>query len=329
MISPISPLDWDDHLARYPEATFYHTRIWARILTSAFPSLRDESRWRDCPGGRAAFPFFAWRRLGGLLTTRQSSFPFLYGGPVPRTIGGRDLMKDVLEENGHGSASLVVISNPFAGGASIRMDAIGRESDSTHILRLPSRYEEYSEKILTTAKRNDIRRLAKHGVVVRLGGTEDEIATVHGLYRKSFARWGGTPGFVYPEAFYHAIVDLGEGYVRLYLAEHEGKIAGAAFVVRWNGHVHYHAGYFDHDARALRPNVLIQERVIRDAITDRFRDYDFLPSGGNKGVEEFKESFGGVRTPIVRYVYQAPLNRAASLVRSMRGGVSSASHSSR
>ncbi len=314
------PLEWDDHLARHPEATFYHTRMWARIVTGSFHSLRDESRWVETPEGRAAFPFFAWRRLGGLLTTRQSSFPFLYGGPVPRLIGGRDLMRHVLEENAKGGASLVIVSNPFAAGTAIRVDAIARESDSTHILHLPSRYEDYAERTLTSGKRNDIRRLAKHGVTVRLGGTGEEIAAVYALYRKSFARWGGTPGFVYPEAFYRAIIDLGEGYVRLYLAEHKGKIAGGAFVVRWNGHVHYHAGYFDHDARALRPNVLIQERVIRDAIQDRFRDYDFLPSRGNKGVEEFKESFGGVRRSIVRYVYQAPLNRAASLVRSMRGG---------
>lgn len=309
------PSDWDEHLARYPEATFYHSRLWGRIITAAFPAVRDESRWCDGTGTRAALPLFSWRRFGGLLMVRQSTFPFLYGGPVPRFIDGRDMLKDILESIGRGATSFVVVSNPFAGGEAIHIERVARESDSTHILRLPSNYAEYWDGVLTPAKRNDVRRLAKQGVIVRMGGTADEIAAVYDLYRRSFARWGGAPGFVYPEALYHAMIEIGEGHVRLYIAEHAGRIAGGAFVVRWNGHVHYHAGYFDHDARSLRPNVLIQERVIRDAIADGFRDYDFLPSGGNRGVEEFKESFGGVRSPIDRYEYQAPLHRAASLLR--------------
>jgi hypothetical protein len=315
MNAPPPSADWDDHLLRYPEATFYHSRIWARIVKAAFPVLRDESRWLNGSARNAALPLFAWRRLGGLLTTRHSSFPFLYGGPVPRFAEGRDRMRDAADEIRRGATSLVIVSSPFSSGEGATADGIAREMDSTHILRLPANYEEYWDGVLTPAKRNDVRRLAKQGVAVRLGGTVDEIATIYGFYRRSFARWGGTPGFVYPEAVYRAMVDLGEGHVRLYLAEHEGRIAGGAFVVRWNGHVHYHAGYFDHEARSLRPNVLIQERVIQDAIADGFHDYDFLPSGGNRGVEEFKESFGGVRTPIERYVYQAPLHRALSLLR--------------
>ena len=35
---------WDEHLARFREATIYHTRIWARILVAAYPDLQDESR---------------------------------------------------------------------------------------------------------------------------------------------------------------------------------------------------------------------------------------------------------------------------------------------
>jgi|GEM_PF-1914091 len=310
--------EWDAHLEKHPEATFYHSRVWARIVTAAFAgALLDRSRWIDAGGGaHAALPLFEWRRLSGLFTTRQSTFPFLYGGPAPRRApDGRDLLADVLADLGRGSHSLLLVSNPYAPGPAAAPGAVTRQEEATHLLRFPQNYNEYWEGVLTTAKRNDVRRLAKHGVTVRVGGTADEIATIYGFYHQSFVRWGGKPTFVYPEALYRAMIDLGEGHVRLYLAEREGKAAGGAFIVRWNGHVHYHAGYFDHEARSLRPNVLIQERVIRDAIEDGFRDYDFLPSGGNRGVEEFKESFGGVRTPIERYVYNGPLHRAASLLR--------------
>jgi hypothetical protein len=318
--------NWDAHLSLHPEATFYHTRIWARIVAAAFPGpLHDASRWIETRAGRSAFPVYEWRRLGGILTTRQSSFPFLYGGPVPRlAVDGTDLLASVLEQFAGGGRSLLVISSPF-GPPSMTDRAplsrgIERHEDSTHILSLPASHEEYWDGVLTTAKRNDVRRLAKQGVVVRVGGTPDEVETVYGFYRQSFARWGGTPAFVYPLSLYQEMIRRGEGHVRLYLAEREGKIAGGAFVAQWNGHVHYHAGYFDHEARSLRPNVLIQERVIRDAIADGCRDYDFLPSGGNRGVEEFKESFGGVRTGIVRYGYSGPLHRLASNLRIRRQG---------
>lgn len=307
--------EWDKHLLQFPEATFYQTRIWAAILAAAYPGLQDESRWIDCAGGRAAVPVQTWNRLGGLLATRHSSFPFLYGGPIPRRIDDRDLFAEVIAELSRGRKSLFCVSNPFAPGPVDPPEQVEVTPDATHLLHLPDRYEEYWDNVLTTAKRNDVRRLTKKGVSIRMGGTTGEIATVYQFYRKSFDRWGGAPRNVYPESLYQAMVEHGKGCVRLYLAEHEEKIIGGSFIIRWNGHAHYHAGYFDHEARSLRANVLLQERIIRDAITDGLNDYDFLPSGGNKGVETFKESFGGVRNQIERYVYRSPLHRITGLGR--------------
>jgi hypothetical protein len=310
---------WDAFLAGHPESTFYHTRIWARILAGAFPGIEDASRWIDIGTARAALPLHGWRRLGGILTTRHSSFPFLYGGPIPRRAGGCDLLPEILADLARGGSSLLLVSNPFGIPAPDEVPppaaacevppGVSVERDSTHILCLPERFEAFWDDVLTTAKRNDVRRLAKKGVAIRTGTGTEEISALYRFYRQSFGRWGGRPGFVYPEDLYRAMIELGEGNVRLYLAEHEGRIVGGAFIVRWNGHVHYHAGYFDHGARSLRPNVLLQEKIIRDAIEDGYRDYDFLPSGGNAGVESFKEGFGGVRVPIERYHYRAPLHR--------------------
>jgi len=301
--------EWDLHLEGFPEATFYHSRMWWRILDASFRGLTDESYWIEEEKRRAAVPIHCWNRLGGLLSTRHSSFPFLYGGPVPRHINGRDLFGEPLARLSGGTRSFRILSNPFAPGPVECPRGVLRRTDSTHILLLPSNYDDYWAKHLTTAKRNDVRRLTKKGVGIRTGGSLQEISSVYALYESSFQRWGARPSFVYPLGFYRALIQHGHEHIRLYLAEYEDRIIGGAFVVRWNGHVHYHAGYFDHSARSLRPNVLLQERIIRDAITDGYCDYDFLPSGGNPGVESFKESFGGVRTEIDRYEYSGPLHR--------------------
>lgn len=296
----------DDALLRIPEATFYHTAQWAEIVSAAFPDIEDLSRTL---GGRSFLPLFERKRAMGLFTHRHSSFPFLYGGPVPRRVDGEDLLSRALRDLREEGGSFELISNPFAPGEAAVPEGVESIEDSTHILPLPSTFEAYWDGVLAAAQRNDVRRISKKGLLIRTGDSDEEIARIHRFYIASFERWGGRPGFVYPEELYRAMLRRGAGAVRLYLAEWEERIVGGAFIVRWNGHVHYHAGYFDHEARALRPNVLIQVRIIEEAIRDGFADYDFLPSGGNAGVESFKESFGGVRTPIRRYRWTSAFHR--------------------
>jgi hypothetical protein len=266
---------------------------------------------------------FRWRRLGGLLATRHSSFPFLYGGPIPARPAAYGVL---LTRLARGRDALVVIGNPFAGptvcGAVDLAHAPGGRPlrpvpETTHLLTLPRSVEEFWERVLSSRKRNDIRRLTQKGVTVELSRDAEDAARVYELYRRRMATWSQRPGLIYPAAFYPAMLERGGDAVRLYVARFEGRVIGGAFITRWNGIAHYNAGYFDDDARALRPNVLIQERVIRDAIADGYHTYDMLPSAGLRPVEEFKESFGGVRTSFPRWEQLGPLHR---LVRGLRRG---------
>lgn len=305
------------------EATFFHTRTWARIVSVAFPQVQDCSRVLTVDGESFAVPLFRWRRLGGLLSTRHSSFPFLYGGPIPARPAAYGAL---LTRLARGGDAWVVIGNPLAGptvcGATDLARAPGGAPltptpETTHLLRLPSSIDEYWEKVLSSRKRNDIRRLTQKGVAIELSREADDVRRVHQLYRQRMTTWAQRPGLIFPLAFYRAMVDLGGAAVRLYVARFEGRVIGGAFITRWNGIAHYNAGYFDDAARALRPNVLIQERVIRDAIADGCHTYDMLPSAGLQPVEEFKESFGGVRTSFPRWERLGPLHR---LVRGLRRG---------
>ncbi len=299
-------------LARSPAATFFHTRTWARILAASFPALEDHSYVTEVDGQAHAIPLFRWVRLRGLLRTWHSSFPFLYGGPIPPAPAAWERM---LAHVAAGDDSVFVLGNPFAvsagQGASLEEGSpvppgpgagrLLRGDEITHLVVLPGSIDQYWSEVLTTRKRNDIRRLSRKGVVVELTGEADAVAQVYALYRQRMAGWAQRPGIIYPQAFYEAMLALGGGAVRLYVARYGQRTIGGAFVVRWNGITHYNAGYFDDDARALRPNVLIQERIIRDAIEDRCHTYDMLPSAGLASVETFKESFGGVRTPVPRW----------------------------
>ncbi|MCK4306034.1 MAG: GNAT family N-acetyltransferase [Candidatus Eisenbacteria sp.] len=308
------------------EATFYHTRTWARILTSAFPQLSDLSRILEIDGEAYALPLFRWRRLGGLLSTLHSSFPFLYGGPIPTT---SPLVWDAVIRNlARKSGSLVVIGNPFQEGADATTQAEGPDApastgvsrawETTHLLELPRTVEDFWNGILTTRKRNDIRRLTRKGVHVELSREDADVRCVYELYLKRMRTWEQRPRLIYPLGFYQAMMSVGGESVKLYVARFEGRVIGGTFTCCWNGIAHYQAGYFDHDARNLRPNVLIQDRIIQDAIRDGCRIYDMLPSAGIAAVESFKESFGGVKTRFARWEKTDPVHRLAQWIRSFR-----------
>lgn len=305
--------------ARAAEATFYHTRAWAKILTDVFPSLEDRSGLLTTVDGDHVLPAFVWRRAGGLLRTHHSSFPFLYGGPIPSTESAWRAASAYFSTL-PGSARLT--GNPFAKSApsgspheppAPRGFECGLET--THLLSLPASAEIYWETVLTTQKRNDVRRLSKKGVIVETSRDPRDIRAVYEMYRRRMATWSQRPGIIYPLKLYEEMMGQADDEVRLYVARFEERLIGGTFVCRHNGVVHYHAGYFDNEARRLRPNVLVQERIIRDAIEDGYRIYDMLPSAGIASVEAFKESFGGVRTTFPVWSKTGTLHRLAGLLR--------------
>jgi hypothetical protein len=306
--------EYDALLCGAPEATFFHTRHWARIVTEAFPQLEDCSAILRVDGEPHAVPLFRWRRLRLGPRTLHSGFPFLYGGPIPARPAAWSALLELLAAT---RDAVTVIGNPFARDPALAPAASGltAASEETHLLALPASIEAYWSDVLTPRKRNDIRRLTQKGVTIETTTAEADIDRVYALYRRRMAAWAQRPGLVYPPALHRAMLRAPEGAVRLYVARHAGRVIGGAYIVYWNGIAHYDAGYFDEEMRSLRPNILIQERVIRDAIAQRIRIYDMLPSAGLAGVEAFKESMGGRRTRFARWERIGTCQR---LVRSVR-----------
>lgn len=314
----MSDEEWDEALASAPEATYFHTRAWARLVIRSFSNCRDLShRWNDPKSGQAHLvPLFEWSRLPRP-ATRHSSFPFLYGGAVPAfDPDGSPVLFRLALALAHGDRSVRITGNPFepltsalhpadpesVGPAHPPADAesdslerlrYARRLDTTHVRTVPETDSAFWDDELTPARRNDVRRLTKKGVAIEETRAQEDADAVYQLYLHSFERWGGRPGFVHPPGFYRELAR--DPAVRFTVARHEGRILGGTFAVRWNSKVHYLAGYFDPEARSLRPNVLLQIDSIRAAIAGGFRWYDFLPSGGHVAVEEFKEGFGGRR----------------------------------
>ncbi len=323
-IKPFDESRYDSIVTSCPEATFYHTRCWARILCRTFPALRDDSKIIAINGQDHAVPLFRWQRLGGLLTTIHSSFPFLYGGPLPCN---RTSLSVLLSYLAGQRASLALTDNPFASGYPFTEDSddlitknrLTSWGDSTHLLTLPKTSDEFWSGTLTSRKRNDIRRLTRKGVRVELSVAKSDVDLFYSLYLKRMQTWKQPVRLIYPRSLYDNMLELGGDGVKFYVVRFEDALIGGTFVCQFNGISHYQAGYYDHDAGRLRPNVLTQNQIIQDAIDKGGRLYDMLPSAGVESVMKFKESFGGQVIPFRRWDKRGSLHRAQQWLRRRQG----------
>jgi len=312
-------------LAEEPDATFFHGRTWARIVCASFPGVSDASIWIDVDDQPVLVPAFDQKRALGLLVTRQSSYPFHYGGPAPtRDRAGRPLWSLAFAHLQSSGVSVRVTGNPFAPSLETEIatpPGFHCSEDSTHLLELPATVDAYWRQHLTTAQRNDVRRLSKKGLLIEETRASSDVDAVYELYLGSFARWGGVPPFAHPRAYYHSLVEVGGPAVRFTVARVEGRVVGGNFTIRWRDRAHYLAGYSDHEARSFRPNVLLQVDSISRAITDGCVWYDFLPSGpGHDTVAQFKEGMGGVRRALPVWESTSRIRGLVNLLRRRRGG---------
>lgn len=177
---------------------------------------------------------------------------------------------------------------------------------------------------LSSSHRRKIRLARKAGVVVRSG--ERYLDVIHGLVRDTFARSG--MGFMDSTAFRRQLLGLGS-HVRLFIAEHQGRIQGGMMVPFSD-----HSAYYVYGGSISEPisgaiNLLHWE-AIQFFRSLGVKQYDFVgvrinPEKGSKqeGLMTFKKRFGG--RLVQGYMWKQSLNPLKYFsyclaVRLLRGG---------
>ena len=163
--------------------------------------------------------------------------------------------------------------------------------------------------------RRNIKKAAKEGVEVSLGG-RDDLAAFHDIYVETAARDSFTPR---PRAYFETMFDAlnaeDPDRMRLYLAHHDGDLVAATTMVRVGTHAWYSYGASTTAKRDVRGSNAIQWRMIRDALTAGATVYDLRGitdtlSGDDPhlGLIQFKVGTGG---EAVEYVgeWDMPLSR--------------------
>lgn len=177
-------------------------------------------------------------------------------------------------------------------------------------LDIEGKTEEEVMAMFKPKTRYNIRLAVKKGVEVKICGKE----AVDDFYRIMIETGARDRFLIRPAQYFSNMLDnLGED-VRLYMAYYEGQAIAGTIAAKLGDKVWYLYGASSNDHRSLMPNYLLQWQMIRWAIENHCKLYDFKGISGDcseenhlYGLYRFKSGFNAVFTEFVgeyRYIFR-------------------------
>lgn len=295
-----SAAEWDLYWQECGYSTFFQSREWAEIWCAYTKgNIRPAPEYIVFTDGMSAvFPLSYQKRLRGLARHYLSSPGGTFGGWLSRDSlsisHGRLLARYMLTKSG----SLVWRLNPYD-PLVFKTGVTGAQEDKTYALRLDEGfdaiYKSWTKGHKSAARK--ARKARKEGVSVKLAITLEDWIAYYQIYEDSLRRWGKAASSKYTFDLFKEMFARKSPNIKLWLSIYRGiPVAGAlCFYSKW--HVVYWHGAALEKYFKLRPVNLLLYEVIKDACEQGYTIFDFNPSGGHKGVEAFKKSFGASAYP--------------------------------
>jgi CelD/BcsL family acetyltransferase involved in cellulose biosynthesis len=325
---PATAAEWDAVWTACPYATYFHSRAWSEDWSTytrgslvPAPELVTFSDER-----RALLPITRQLRRRGLAVRNILSPAGTYGGWLAdeplETAHAQLLTAWLLAKR----VPLWWRVNPFDPLAAVPAQE-ATEPDVTHLLPVERDAEGRCENV-THSQRSAVNKARRAGLVVRHATSAADWEVYFSIYENTLARWGDTASSRYGAELFELLRRRGEPGVTLWLTElQDGPIVAGAITLSAPHHVAgWHmatlADYF-----RLKPNNLMVHEIAEDACQRSLSWFDMNPSGGHKGVQEFKERCGGQPLACPVIVKDTPWTRAvaaagavAARLRGVNGG---------
>lgn len=299
---------WWDIIHNCNYATFFHTPIWTKLALRTFPDYKDATIFKKLGNKvRIIFPIVEVNSIGGNFRDQTSTFAGCYGdiiadGPVNHT-EKVNIYDEILSSK---TGRLRIIGNPFAESIN-HIKGYQKNINSTHILELTSDFKSVFTNF-SKGHRSSYKRGQRMGVTIRLADCIEDYKAYFMAYEDSLKRWGNKATSIYPWNLFETCFYLSQVYsqnIKLWIAEIDRKLIGGALVFYWGQYVVWWHGAAYADYFEYYPNNVLQTNILKDAVQNGYRFYDFNPSGGHIGVEKFKSRFGAVQTPVFQFKYES------------------------
>jgi hypothetical protein len=286
--------DWDAQVARFPEATIFHTRAWCRVLADSYGHrpvyllLRNnEPTWDAClPVLEVRSPLTGRR---GVSLPFTDFCPCLYRNPAHGPALLAALLRQARLRNWRHAelrqpGPVIPISRP-----SLQYLA--------HTVDLSGGPEAMRARMDSAARRN-LRKAETSGLRVEIATTEAALADYYKLHCLTRRRHGLPPQ---PWRFFQNIArhllqnDLG---MVVLVRKDQTVVAGAVFL-HFGRQAVYKFGASDLAAQQWRPNNLAMWTAMRYyALRDFSRLHLGRTSVANEGLRRFKTGLGGREEPL-------------------------------
>ncbi len=287
-ITRASDQEWDTMVDASPTAVYFQTREWFEIW-SEYAGFRTDTRLITFDSGkRVLLPLTQQAVLGGL---------FRINLLAPRGMGGF-VTTDDLDES-EKSELFLVLTRMKAVFARLNLyDPLSNElsaadsMDSTQVMELDQGFENAYGRW-----RQDARRQARRGIARGISATPAQSRAdwraYYRIYQETLDRWGPSATNAYDWKLFEIMRSRRSPHVKLWLAWHQGEpIAGALCLYHNSFMVGWHTGRTLHGEDTQDAFHVLQYYIVQDACQRAIKSYDFLGSGGDKGVEKFKSGFG-------------------------------------
>lgn len=311
--------EWDQHWRACPTATYFQSRGWAETWAAYQPGeLQPDARLvRFGDGREAVLPLSRQPLLGGLAGRWWCSPMTTYGGWLGAEPLGPEQVEALCAVVRERLGCVTWRMNPFAVSPATLSPDWTYEPDETLAVPLDCGYDALRDRC-AHGHRRAARKAEEAGVVVRPASSRADWDAYSAAYEDSRRRWGAAEG--YGRRLFDEFERRAGDWCVLWVAEAEGEVLGGLLCLYAPRHVAcWHAAVFA-SAMARHPMPLVFLTAMEDACARGADWFDFNPSKGLAGVEEFKRRFGArpLPCPVLRCERGAGV-RAWRLLRRMTG----------
>ena len=299
-----------------PEATFFQTPVWSRLVFSMGRGFREMSRLvRLQDGAQAVLP--QMRQTRGMVFSHLESVPVgLYGAPVSeRPLTQDELMGLAAFYRPRRSAGAIVVETP---GARIDL-GVRREAVTTRLLQWPAGTAAAAiTQGYRKGHRSAVRQAEREGVRVTRAETVGEFLDYYGLYLATLQRWSRQPALAYPLNLFRSLGESAQGdsRIRLWLARIDDRRLAGALALHHGGNASYWHGASTEEGRRRNAGNAAVNAAIMDAVDVGKTRFDFMPSAGLSDVEHFKSGFGAEEVEVgVHHFEGSPLHKLLAKIR--------------
>jgi hypothetical protein len=298
LTNPLAVPDWDQRVAKFPTATFFHSAAWARVLHDTYQHTPNYIISSGIEAPSSILPVMESRSW--LSGTRGIALPFTDECPplLSPTTSPEPLVEFITRQaRAKKWHSWEVRGGDLESGP--RKASLGFLG---HRLTLDSEPSVNFSR-LESGVRRAVRKAEQSDLTVEFSTSPAASADFYRLLQLTRRRHGLPPQpFAFFQNIQRHILAGGSGFVAL--ARHHGTpIAGAVFF-HFGSHAIYKFGASDARHQQLRPNNLVMWRAIEHLIILGCATLDFgRTSLHNTGLRRFKLSWGTTERSIRYFRY--------------------------